>query len=125
MRKLQDRHNSTKTVQIDNLFYDIDLNSMSAAVVMAPIDEYVGLDTVVIPAEIVYDGKSYVVDRIATGAFSGCKNLVSLLLPNSIKEIGIRAFAGCSNLTEIVGLPENISICMSAFIDCPLLINRE
>lgn len=39
--------------------------------------------------------------------FSGCKNLTSIILPNTIKEIGQWAFGNCKSLTRI-NLPESL-----------------
>ena len=50
--------------------------------------------------------------------FAGCKELSSVSLPNSLKNIGQSAFWGCTALTEIT-IPENVdTICESAFRAC-------
>ena len=43
-------------------------------------------------------GSSY----IPYGAFSGCSNLTSITIPNSVTSVGGSAFKGCSNAQEIV-----------------------
>lgn len=78
-----------------------------------------------IPAEVKYNGKSYLVkcieeeafaacggiksviicngiERIRDKAFVGCANLESVFVPGSIKSIGDNVFAYCVNLTSIV-----------------------
>lgn len=40
-------------------------------------------------------------------AFKGCKGLVSVVIPDSVKEIGNGAFAGCTCLTSIT-VPESV-----------------
>ena len=46
---------------------------------------------------------------IVSSAFSGCKGLKSIILPNSINSIGSSAFQGCISLRRI-GLPDSLSI---------------
>ena len=55
---------------------------------------------------------------INTSAFSGCKQLISLNLPNTVKYIGDHAFMGCSGLITVV-LPSSLtSIGDEVFNDC-------
>lgn len=41
------------------------------------------------------------VTSISNYAFSGCKNLVSVKIPNTVKKIGEKAFYDCSSLKDI------------------------
>jgi len=45
---------------------------------------------------------------IASGAFEGMSNIISIELPDSIKSIGERAFCGCSSL-EKINIPDGIA----------------
>ena len=44
-------------------------------------------------------GKS--VSIIGESAFSDCRNLESVMLPDSVESIGKDAFRGCSNLKDV------------------------
>lgn len=54
-----------------------------------------------------YNGKPVVV--IQNSAFKDCSNVTSVLIPSSIKSIGINAFENCSNITEIT-IPEGVTL---------------
>ncbi len=59
------------------------------------------------------------------GCFSGCSNLTTIEIPESVTEIGDWAFMGCSKLTGVV-LPEGLKILGSgAFTGCESLIEEE
>ena len=63
------------------------------------IISYSGMDTELsIPSQI--DGKS--VTSIGECAFSGCSNLESITIPDSVEWIGEYAFMECSNLKSII-----------------------
>lgn len=42
---------------------------------------------------------------IKEAAFSGCSNLESITIPESVTSIGASAFAGCTSLTEVYCKP--------------------
>lgn len=78
---------------------------------------------VTIPSSVSNGGKTYTVERIGNYAFSGNKNapkLESIVLPNSIKSIGIYAFSQSkiNNLKLPIGLER---IGAFAFDDCKSL----
>ncbi len=52
-------------------------------------------------------GAGYPVGRIGQELFKGNTDMTSLLMPNTVKSIGIAAFAGCCNL-ETVGLSSSL-----------------
>ena len=67
----------------------------------------------------IYEGK--LVKSIAEKAFSGCSNLKSITIPDSVTSIGNTAFWNCSNLTSIT-IPNSVtSIGMSIFSKCTKL----
>ena len=63
--------------------------------------------------------------EIRAGAFSGCSNLVSITLPESITAIRTSAFSICSKLTHIV-IPDSVkSIEYYAFMSCSSLTHFD
>ena len=131
---------------VDSIRY-VELSSNTVSVCWAHADKS---GVVVVPSEIVRDGKKYTVTSIGRGncsngfaegsknkitvvklpntitkidawAFMHCSDLTSIELPPSVKEIGYSAFGECSRLTEMI-LPEGlISIGTFAFSDCSKL----
>lgn len=97
----------------DYLYYKI--NSDNTAVTITACDEAV--TEVEIPAEI--DGLP--VTSIGDSAFSGCKSLTDITIPDSVITIGEGAFFLCEKLTGIT-IPESVtSIGNSAFSYCESL----
>ncbi len=66
--------------------------------------------------------KSYVVDKditvIGREAFSNCKNLESVEIPESVKYIETRAFSGCTSLKEVKMTNSLKDISLWAFEGC-------
>jgi hypothetical protein len=60
------------------------------------------ITSIVIPdtVEIIGDGK--------TGAFEGCTNLKTVVLPSKLKTIGEKMFSGCTSL-EIIAIPNSVT----------------
>ena len=63
------------------------------------------------------------IDVVAIGGFSGCKNLASVTIPDSVTSIGSYAFSGCTSLTDIT-IPDSVTeIWYNAFYNCSSLAN--
>lgn len=74
---------------------------------------------VVIPAEITHLGNTYKVVAIGTNAFSNCRLLHSIAIPNTITLILSYAFYGCSNVVGELKLPNSVTeIGYGAFCGC-------
>ena len=93
---------ATYVSDIGNLKYNLDTESQTAEVRSKVNSNY--LD-VVIPATVNYHGETYKVTAIARDCFSGCSNMTSITLPESITSLGNRCFSGCSSLKSIT-LPD-------------------
>ncbi len=79
-------------------------------------NEYTG--KIVIPESVKYDGNSYSVTSIERSAFSGCNEMTSVSLPNTIKVIHDAAFSGCTGLTSFT-MPSSVERSEYwAFNDC-------
>ena len=80
-------------------------------------NEYSGV--VVIPEEVTLEGRTLKVTRIDNSAFSGCYDLTSITIANSVTSIGDYAFEECRSLTSVI-IPDGItSIGKYTFENCP------
>ncbi len=76
---------------------------------------------VIIPSSVVNDGITYQVTRIGENAFSGCKDLTLIDIPEGVTSIGPNGFYGCTGL-EAVEFPNSlVSIENLAFYNCTSL----
>ena len=87
---------ASASVCINGIYYNF---FGDEATVTSGTPKYSG--SVVIPASVTYNGKTYTVTNIGDDAFSGCNNLTSITIPNSLTDIGRASFYGCSNLTSV------------------------
>lgn len=74
---------------------------------------------IVIPDEIVYNGKTYIVESVGT-AFKG-EAITSLVMSATVTKAGIGAFQGCSSLTSITLSPNLAKLEQNTFSGCSAL----
>ena len=108
--------------RIDGIYYEL-LSNRTAMVVSAYSHDYSG--NISIPGIVAYSGNSYTVTFISAYAFSGCKDLVSVTIPNSVTAIGNNAFLNCSGMIH-VEIPNSVTeIRASAFSGCTSLASVQ
>lgn len=74
-----------------------------------------------IPSKITYEGEEYTVNKIENNAFYGFSVLESIVIPNSIVEIGQSAFCRCASLKHVT-IPEGVkTLDMYTFSSCTSL----
>ncbi len=105
--------------EVNGIYYDItSFTDFTCAVTNGEI-EYCG--DITIPSEISYNSRILKVTGIRSNAFKDCEYLISIICPNSLKEIGSYAFCGCKSLTSIT-IPDGITIVADyTFRNCSLL----
>lgn len=86
-------------VEVNGICYTI-YPAKKTAEVIANADGYSG--DIVIPSEVEYEGVVYAVESIATDAFEYCTGLKSVEIADGVTTFGRRVFSGCSNLVRVV-----------------------
>ena len=105
--------------EIDGIYYDLIPKVKQAEVSRAYSNSYKG--DITIPQTISVDGIDYAVTKINKRTFNQCIDLKSVVIGNSIKDIGNNLFFGCSSLQSVT-LGESVtSIPSEAFYGCKSL----
>ena len=104
-------------VEINGIYYNLKPAKVgTASVTYNSKNNYSG--SIVIPETIEYDGNIYTITEIGNMAFMGCRDLISVDLPNTITSIGTDGFENCTNLQSI-NIPTNLTtIKNDAFQGC-------
>ena len=105
---------------INGIKYRLNEETLTAAVTCLlagdSIEDYAG--DINIPKIVMFDGVPYCVTSIDCEAFTDCKSLTSITIPDSVKVIANMAFYRCSSLTEIT-IPNSVkSLGHNAFSNC-------
>ena len=93
-----------QTVLIDGLYYNLDSERKTAAVAVQNKADVVG--DIVISSSVTWKGVGYTVESTADNAFEECKQLTSIVLPNTLHKLGKSTFLNCSALTSCI-IPDN------------------
>lgn len=91
-------------IKVDGIYYDINLNTMTASVVRGVegiyFTQYSG--DIIIPSTIEYNGYVFKVTSINTQAFDNCPELCSITIPSNITKIQQYAFSLCTNIKSVI-----------------------
>ena len=86
-------HTSWGKVKVDGIYYDLNMEDKTAAVVKSP-SYYSG--EIVIPEKVTVDGTVYSVTSLGEECFYFCKSLTSITIPNSVTSLGGSCFYYCN-----------------------------
>ena len=86
------------TFTLDGCTYEVIENTMN--VFVKSFDDG-NVSSVTIPAQVVFNDKTYNVTEIGEAAFENNTKITAVSLPNSIQVIHARAFKNCSNLSTM------------------------
>ena len=78
---------------IDGIRYNLNNETKTAEVTTGLKKACTG--NFVIPEKVIWNETEYTVTSIGYGAFSGCSELTSITIPNSVTSIGTRSFNYC------------------------------
>ena len=82
---------------------------------------YEGMQSVIVPETVAFDGESYKVVGIGDEAFNNCWGLKAVWLPSTLQSIGKLAFGYCTSLRSVT-IPEEVTIVDNeAFTGCSAL----
>ena len=121
---------NTTTVTIDNYTYKLcDKGTPQQEAYILRVLNKTILTDVVIPNQVTYGGKSYVITALGDaksqsnyGPFTDSTNMTSITIPNTVKFIGTKCFSGCTSLVS-VEIPGSVSQLYETFKDCTNLTN--
>ena len=87
-------------VFIDSIYYTLDNTAMTAQIAVQSKTTAIG--DIVITDTVTYEGANYAVTSMADDAFAGCVQLTSIVLPQTLRNLGKNAFLRCTNLTSCI-----------------------
>ena len=87
-------------VFIVSVYYTLDNTAMTAQIAVQSNNTAVG--DIVINDTVTYEGANYAVTSMADDAFADCNQLTSIVLPQTLRNLGKNAFLRCTNLTSCI-----------------------
>ena len=87
-------------VFLDSVYYSLDSVTMTAQIAVQSNSTAVG--DIVIGDTVTYEGANYAVTSMANSAFADCNQLTSIVLPQTLRNLGREAFLQCTNLTSCI-----------------------
>lgn len=107
-------------VFVDNVYYTLDNTAMTAQIAVQSSSTAVG--DIVITDTVTYEGANYAVTSMADDAFADCNQLASIVLPQTLRNLGKNAFLRCTNLTSCI-IPDSTitEIPFEAFLKAGLI----
>ena len=103
------------------IYYNLNTSNKTATVTYDTTGRNKYSGSVTISSTISYQSTTYIVKNIGVSAFSGCSNLTSVTIPNSVTSIGKLAFFNCFGLTSLTMSSNVTSIGNYAFGECKKL----
>ena len=85
--------------EVDGIYYNVNKMNLTCEVTWG-MNPYKG--NIIIPATVMIDNNTFSVIAISTDAFSGCTELTSITIPNSVINIYDRSFNDCTGLKELI-----------------------
>ena len=105
---------------IDGICYDFNADTHTAEVTYS---SFLISGSVSIPSTVTWNGTQYFVTSIGSSAFTNCRGLTSVTIPNTVTSIAEIAFQGCSNMTSVT-IPNSVtSIGNGVFFYCSNLVS--
>lgn len=87
-------------VQIGGIYYNLNKTEMTAEVTHGATSIYYEGD-ISVPEAITCEGQQYAITALGDSAFWYCRNMTSLVMPNSVKRIGDYCCTGCGKMTAV------------------------
>jgi len=94
---------SAEDIEINGIKYNLISKAKEAEVIKS--DNYSG--DIVIPESVFYEGTTFIVTSIGSGAFANSENVTSVIIPNNVTVIGESAFFHTKKIKSIT-LPNSI-----------------
>ena len=107
-------------VFVDSVYYTLDNTAMTAQIAVQSNNTAVG--DIVINDTVTYEGANYAVTSMADDAFAYCNQLTSIVLPQTLRNLGKNAFLSCTRLTSCI-IPDSTitEIPFEAFLKAGLI----